>query len=590
VAKKKETWDGGKLGNCSQILFSDKLSTIEVSLLKDGKKAGPDVESIVVTGQVGSDKKKTQSFKCGRYRFSASDRQKSNFCSNSQTGSITTQRTTKRTTLRTTPKTISTASNLVFKKIDVQMGAVGSDDDIRVKICDNSKCCTTKVLSNLLSSEWVAKKKETWDGGKLGNCSQILFSELASIEASILKNGKKNGPEVVSMNLTAQIGKDKKNVKLYRCGGYKLSTRDNKKSGFCLTNSPPSSPSLSRQSSYGVNKVTVQMGDDGTNDDVSLEICNEKSSINCCNTGKLDKSLSDDWSKNDLETWNKKEIGACKTKSFDACKGFDVSIKKGTGKDSLKVSSITLELSDAQNSNNVKKFVCNDYTVGATDTVRRRSCTSLDSKASLNCPKPTGTNPRGPPPTAKPRPSLLPTSKTSSSGGSEENVTIKSFKVEMGNDGTSDPVTVTVCSDTEDVDVCCETPVLSKSGGVNWSRGGDETWPSISLGRCSGQSLPTKARTTVTNLLETKLQLTINKKGKDKMLIDNFYIETENSLGAKRRFKCPRFRVDSEKATQSCYTQFAKAAATTARPGPCLRSGKNCASSTTRPPFRSGSG
>ena len=62
------------------------------------------------------------------------------------------------------------------------------------------------------------------------------------------------------------------------------------------------------------------------------------------------------------------------------------------------------------------------------------------------------------------------------------------------------------------------------------------------------------------------------------------------TLSALYRFKCPRIRVDGEKATQSCYTQFAKPSVTTARPGPCLRSGRNCASSTTRPPFRSGSG
>ena len=58
----------------------------------------------------------------------------------------------------------------------------------------------------------------------------------------------------------------------------------------------------------------------------------------------LDSSFSDDWSKNDKETWANKKLGACKTASFDACKGFDVAIKKAGGKDSLKVSNITLAL------------------------------------------------------------------------------------------------------------------------------------------------------------------------------------------------------------------------------------------------------
>merc|ERR1712168_1014769 len=127
------------------------------------------------------------------------------------TGLISSLRTSSRTStmmilwvvmLLVSSTVINAASNMIFKKIDVQMGAVGSDDDIRVKICDTTKCCTTSKLSNLLGSEWVAKKKETWDGGKLGNCSQILFDDkLSSIEASILKNGKKDGPEVANMNI-----------------------------------------------------------------------------------------------------------------------------------------------------------------------------------------------------------------------------------------------------------------------------------------------------------------------------------------------------------------------------------------------------
>ena len=58
----------------------------------------------------------------------------------------------------------------------------------------------------------------------------------------------------------------------------------------------------------------------------------------------LSSTFSDDWSKNDKETWDNKKLGACKTASFDACKGFDVAIRKKSGSDSLKVSSISLEL------------------------------------------------------------------------------------------------------------------------------------------------------------------------------------------------------------------------------------------------------
>ena len=181
---------------------------------------------------------------------------------------------------------VSGASNLVFKKIEVQMGAVGSDDDIRVKICSGSTCCSTDKLSNLLGREWVAKKKETWDGGKLGNCSRVQFSDnLASIEVTLLKNGKKEGPEVVNMNITGQIGKDKKAVSVFKCGSYKLSKTEKQKTGVCLdptkipaTTAKPKSlpaPAVAQKKkivNVNVNMISVQIGDDGTDNDVSLQV------------------------------------------------------------------------------------------------------------------------------------------------------------------------------------------------------------------------------------------------------------------------------------------------------------------------------
>jgi len=138
-------------------------------------------------------------------------------------------------TFLVTTTVVNAASNMIFKKIDVQMGAVGSDDDIRIKICDNSKCCTTKELSNTFSSEWKAGKLETWDGGDLGNCSSILFDDkLATVEVSIVKElSKKDALEVTSMVLSAQVGSDKKNIQKFKCGNYKFSNKDSIKSNFC---------------------------------------------------------------------------------------------------------------------------------------------------------------------------------------------------------------------------------------------------------------------------------------------------------------------------------------------------------------------
>jgi len=138
-------------------------------------------------------------------------------------------------TLLVTTTVANVASNMIFKKIDVQMGAVGSDDDIRIKICDNSKCCTTKELSNTFSSEWKAGKLETWDGGDLGNCSSILFDDKpAAVEVSIVKRlSKKDALEVTSMVMSAQVGSDKRNIKKFKCGNYKFSNIDSIKSNFC---------------------------------------------------------------------------------------------------------------------------------------------------------------------------------------------------------------------------------------------------------------------------------------------------------------------------------------------------------------------
>ena len=198
VAKKKETWDGRKLGNCSEILFDENLSSIEAAILKDGKRAGPEVASMRLTGQVGKDRGNTRVFSCGRYIFTARNKIKSNFCTRDSARPTARPTTTTRSSSSSTP-------SMVFKKIDVQMGAVGSDDDMRIKICDLGKCCTTKKLSHLLSSEWVAKKKESWDGRDLGNCSSILFDPaLSSVEVALLKAGKKSAPQITSMNVTGR--------------------------------------------------------------------------------------------------------------------------------------------------------------------------------------------------------------------------------------------------------------------------------------------------------------------------------------------------------------------------------------------------
>ena len=69
------------------------------------------------------------------------------------------------------------------------------------------------------------------------------------------------------------------------------------------------------------------------------------------------------------------------------------------------------------------------------------------------------------------------------------------------------------------MDVCCQTGDLKKAGTNGWARNKKETWPLITLGRCAGERFPTQARTTISNLNEASLELTLTKKGNNKVVV-----------------------------------------------------------------------
>jgi len=142
------------------------------------------------------------------------------------------------------------------------------------------------------------------------------------------------------------------------------------------------------------------------------------------------------------------------------------------------------------------------------------------------------------------------------------------------------PFCTQVCS--PDQKECCDTLDLKKRTGNNWVRNGNETWEGAPLGRCKDKQFPTKTRTTITNLLETKLILSLSKNGKDGMKLKNFNINAVTANGGlDRTFKCGKIEVlDSNKATAECIAKYAKKTArTTKKP-----------KTTTRPPFRSTGG
>ena len=75
-------------------------------------------------------------FKCGSYKFSKTDATKSNFCPNEKSA----PRTTKRPAAPATPKrparpqSSGNLPNLQVKKVVVQVGATGTDDDVTMQV------------------------------------------------------------------------------------------------------------------------------------------------------------------------------------------------------------------------------------------------------------------------------------------------------------------------------------------------------------------------------------------------------------------------------------------------------------------------
>ena len=63
-------------------------------------------------------------------------------------------------------------------------------------------------------------------------------------------------------------------------------------------------------------KMVVNMGTDGTRDDVKMKICSEDNTV-CCTSDKLSHLLSREWQENKQETWEAGKFGSkCKKQVF----------------------------------------------------------------------------------------------------------------------------------------------------------------------------------------------------------------------------------------------------------------------------------
>ena len=158
---------------------------------------------------------------------------------------------------------------MTIKQVDVQMGSIGSDDDIRIRICDEQKCCSTEVLSHFFSGEWVKNKNETWSGDKLNNCSEIYFDVTSSLlNVTLLKDGKSDGPQVENILLT---GQNNGSEEIYYCGPFDMKAQDVELTNICGDIKVLENIKIDEEKSL-LNKINVKMGSDGTDDDIAIEV------------------------------------------------------------------------------------------------------------------------------------------------------------------------------------------------------------------------------------------------------------------------------------------------------------------------------
>jgi len=316
-----------------------------------------------------------------------------------------------------------------------------------------------------------------------------------------------------------------------------------------------------------ISKLVVQVGPDGTNEDVTAKLCSDDKT-NCCETDVMKSLLSDDWSPNDLESWGPKFFGACKDKRFKIQRGLELALdKKGT--DTLGVKSIFIEADTINQEGKLEteRYECGAYNIGGKAGINGTSATSQSKFCKTS-------------PYVYER--------------------IKLIKVTMGNDGTNDNVKVEVCSDVNDV--CCRTP-LSSLLSDDWSKNDEETWKESDLGVCK------------TMLYKVSSiggpRFTLLKDGKDDLIVNKVLVETEDVYGEKYQYDCGDYKLESQgqdcvpgvNCSQTKVCKKSKLAvvppgsSTTASPGtpPTPRSERIATSTpaansttTTRPPFRSG--
>jgi len=264
---------------------------------------------------------------------------------------------------------------VTLRKFQVQIGAQGTDDDVRLKVCadDQKTCCTTPPLKKTFSDDWSANDLEQWGPDYFGPCKGKKFLIRRGLDVTIEKEGK-GALAVTSLFIEADgvtSPPGLRSPERFECGRFSVAKNTAKsKTNFCGTGP---------YNYERVKEVKVAIGPDGTNDDVRAEFCSDVDSV-CCRT-KLSKLLRDDWSKNDDETWGESDLGPCKTTLYKVRDGIRFTLLKN-GKDDLLVNKVVV---GTENLRGAKfSYDCKDFKLASQGTPCVEGVTCKQEKV---CPK-----------------------------------------------------------------------------------------------------------------------------------------------------------------------------------------------------------
>merc|ERR1711963_53787 len=244
-----------------------------------------------------------------------------------------------------------------IKEIVVKIGEKGTNDDVTVEFCpdtDTKQCCTTPVLSSLLSDDWSSKDTETWKAKKFGNCKDKVYKIKKEMLVTVSKSGTKDRllVDLIDVYLVSPDKKKDKDIlerfqcKNYDIGGSKLPKQTVK----CQTG-----PYHYQQ----IEKAIFQIDKGGTDNDVSFKIASDANNVTC--QKQSSHTFSDDWRKNKLETWLRSDFGNCKDKLYKINNAPTFSIVK-TGKDDLKVRTSTFYMRRLDN-DQTTKYDCGPFEI-----------------------------------------------------------------------------------------------------------------------------------------------------------------------------------------------------------------------------------